>query len=537
MYPIQACSRTQSGTVTFTSSTTKLSTHARTLRCLTRLNQLLAPFPAVPTTACEANETLGIKIKRVGFINANGNITDQMDADVELAFEPAAFRPLKRSGFRMHHCCEHDRIDLDSMGLAHLRVKDEGKTKFGGDSGLKIRSFVKSSNQHQYEQRTHYNNYKTPATPRLQPVLDASCSSSNTPSDISTVDLNAHKHGSGTETVTETEKGTSRYENGSQCQSQSQSQEQGNCMVQSYTTDDPDGHGVYVGVREVEEGNGSYETQHRRQLAHLNNYQPKTSLFTPPLCSCTTKSSTMTTSETNASYYRNADMSTLNQDRLSGVELFLNEELPNSSKDHDAWITGTETPAAIKIMTTAPLFLPTVPPIFRPNPGQILLRNASRLCQQIEGAVESDSTRSSLSIGNLGYFEESGYYQYPWKVQDVYVDYVDFRSGNTRANPIATVLVGAGGTDDSICIAELKAAVGVLLWWYEHSNEVESAGEGETAVLILSYIGSGHGRILQAHHDGWTMVVQHSSLMTFDMGDYFAESAFVRYTAGRPVAV
>jgi hypothetical protein len=195
----------------------------------------------------------------------------------------------------------------------------------------------------------------------------------------------------------------------------------------------------------------------------------------------------MTTfSETNASYYRKAYTSTLNQDRLSGVGLFPNEELSNSSKDYDAWIKGTETPAAIKIMATAPLFLPTVPPIFRPNPGQILLRNASRLCQQIEDAVESESTRSSMSIGNLGYSEESGYYQYPWKVQDVYVDYVDFRSGNTRANPIATVLVGAGGTDDTICIAELKAAVGVLLWWYEHSNEVESAGEGETAVKPIS---------------------------------------------------
>ena len=272
----------------------------------------------------------------------------------------------------------------------------------------------------------------------------------------------------------------------SQSQSQSQSQGQGNCVVQSYTTGERDGHGVCVGVREVEEDNDSYETQHRRQLAHLNHYQPKTSLDTPPLCSCTTKSSTMTTSETNASYYRKADMSTLNQDRLSGVGLFPNEELSNSSKDYDAWITGTETPAAIKTMTTAPLFLPTVPPIFRPNPGQILLRNASRLCQQIEGAVESESTRSSMSIGNLGYFEESGYYQYPWKVQDVYVDYVDFQSGNTRANPIATVLVGAGGTDDSICIAELKAAVGVLLWWYELSNVVESAGDGETAIKPIS---------------------------------------------------
>ncbi|KAL4760996.1 uncharacterized protein BDW70DRAFT_168313 [Aspergillus foveolatus] len=526
MYPIQACPRTGSGSATFISSTTRLSTHARILRCLTRLNQLLAPFPAVPiTTTCDADETLGIKIKRVGFIHANGSIIDQMDADVELAFEPAVFRPLKKSGFGMHHC-EDGSIDLDSTGLAHLKVKNEGQTKCGGDSGLKVWPFAKSSYQHQYEQRARYNNYQTPATPRLQPVLNANCSSSNTPSDISTVDLNAHKHGSGTDTVTEAERGISKYENGSQCQSQSQSQGQVNCVVQSYTNGERDGHGVCVGVREAEEGDDNCETQHRRQLAHLNHYQPKTSPDTPPLCSCPTKSSTMTTSETNASYYHKADMSTLDQDRLSGVGLLPNEELFNLSKDYDAWITGTETPAAIKTMITAPLFLPTAPPIFRPNPGQILLRNASRLCQQIEGAVESVSTRSFISIGNLGYFEESGYYQYPWKVQDVYVDYVDFQTGNTRANPIATVLVGAGGTDDTICIAELKAAVGVLLWWYEHSNEV----------LILSYIGSGHGRILQVHHDGWTMVVQHSSLMTFDMGDYFAESAFLRYTAGRPVA-
>ncbi|KAL4744878.1 hypothetical protein BDW72DRAFT_212018 [Aspergillus terricola var. indicus] len=530
MYPIQACPRTSSGTTTFTSLTTRLNPQTRTLRGLTRLNQLLAPFPATPITMCDVNEAQGIKIRRVGFIHANGNVTDKMDADVELAFEPAVFRPLQRSGFGMYHW-EHNSFDLDSMGLAHLKVEDEGKTKCSEDSGLKVRPFQRSNNQYQYEQRAIYNDYSTPATPRLQPVSDASCSSSNSPSDISTVDLNAHKHGSGNDTVTEAEEEASAYENVSQCQSQGQ----GNRVVQSHTNSERDGHGDCVIVRGVEEGDGSDEAQHQHPLACLDPDQPKTSLDPPPLCSRTTKSWTMTTttaisatttSETNANYYRKADMSTLNQDRLSGVGLSLNEELSNSSIDYDAWITGTETPAAIKIMTTAPLFLPTAPPIFRPNPGQILLRNASRLCQQIKGAVKSESTRSSMSIGNLGYSEESGYYQYPWKVQDVCVDYVDFRNGNTRANLIATVLVGAGGTDDTICIAELKAAVRVLLWGYEHSNEV----------LVLSYIGSGHGRILQVHHDGLILVVQHSPLMTFDMGDYFAESAFVRYTTGRPVA-
>ncbi|KAL4737159.1 hypothetical protein BDV11DRAFT_216869 [Aspergillus similis] len=523
MYPIQACPRTGSGTTSFTSRTARLNTHIRTLRRLTRLKQLLAPFPAMPITMCEANETLGIQTKRVGFIHDNGNTTEKIDTDVELAFEPAVFRPLKRSGFGLHHC-DHGSTDLCRMGFTHLKVEDQGNTKCGDDSESKVRPFVKSSNQQQYERRVLYNNYQAPATPRLQPVSGASCSSSSSPSDISTVDLNAHKHGSDHDTVTEAERVTSGYENVSQCQSQGQ----GDRAVQSFTTGERDGHGVCIRVRDVEEDDNSDEAQQRHRLARLNSDQPKTSLDPPLLCSCNTRSSctttttaisATTTSKNNATYDRKADMQILNQDRPSSVGLSSNKELSNHSRDYDAWITGTETPAAIKTMTTAPLFLPTAPPIFRPNPGQILLRNASRLCQQIEGAVESEYTRSSMSIGNLGHFEESGYYQYPWKVQDVYVDYVDYRSRNTRANPIATVLVGAGGTDDTICIAELKAAVAVLLWGYEHSKEFESAGEGE-----------------EVHHNGWTLVVQHSPLMTFDMGDYFAESAFIRYTAGRPVA-
>ncbi|KAL4813277.1 hypothetical protein BDW67DRAFT_192919 [Aspergillus spinulosporus] len=542
MYHIQACPRTGSGTTTCTSLTTRLNSHTRTFRRLTRLNQLLAPFPAMPITRCDADEILGIKIKRVGFVHTNGDITDKMDADVELAFEPAVFRPLKRSAFGMHHL-EHRSIDLDGMRLTHLKVEDNGSSRCGDDSGLKVRQFAKSSNQHQCEQRILYNNYQTPATPRLQPVLDPGCSSSNLSSEISTVDLNAPKNGSENDTVTEVERGTSGYENGSQCQSQGQSQGQGNSLVQSYTNDERDGNGVCVEVHGVEEGDDSEEAQH--QVTRPNHDQHKKSLDTTPLCLCTAEYSTMTTttaicatatSKTNSSYYRKANMSTLNQERFSGVGSSPNEELSNSSKDYDAWIMGNETPAAIRIMTTAPLFLPAAPPIFRPNPGQILLRNASRLCQQIEDAVESESIRPSMSIGNLGYFEESGYYQYPWKVQDVYVDYVDFLSGKTRTNPIATVLVGAGGMDDTICIAELKAAVGVLLWGYEHSNEVESAGEGRTATKPISASFSSLPSYLEVHHDGWTLFVQHSPLMTFDMGDYFTESAFVRYSAGRPVA-
>ncbi|KAL4988113.1 hypothetical protein BDW68DRAFT_177164 [Aspergillus falconensis] len=476
MCPIQVSSETSPRTTTCTSRNTRLNAHIhnRDLLRLTRLNQTLALFPAMFITLTDAHETLGMNIRRVGFVHANGNRTDKMDADVELAFEPAIFRPL-RSVFEVNDR-NHDNLHWDGIGLAHLRI-EEAKSEGGDDDGSKVRPFMNSNNKQQHEQHVLHNKYQTPATSRLRKVSDASCSCSKSPYNVSTVNLNANKH------------------------------------------------------------SGDNGKQHQP----ANKDQLEASPNPPPLCSCTTKSSTKFTfdsSETNASSYRTAAISALKEERLSIMALSLNDDLTTPAKDYDAWITGTEKPAPIQSMTTAPLFLPDAPPIFRTNPGQILLRHASSLCQRIENVVESESTRSFVSIGNLGLSEESRYYQYPWKVQAVYVDNADFPNGNARANTIATVLVGAGGMDDTIYIAELRAAVGGLLWGYEHSNK----GEGYYAakpisVLVLSYFGSGHGRIMQVHHNGRNLVVQHSPLMTFDMGDYRAESAFIRYTSGRPFAV
>ncbi|KAL4975549.1 hypothetical protein BDW66DRAFT_137138 [Aspergillus desertorum] len=68
-----------------------------------------------------------------------------------------------------------------------------------------------------------------------------------------------------------------------------------------------------------------------------------------------------------------------------------------------------------------------------------------------------------MFIGNLNLFEDLGYYQYPRKVQNASVNALISGMGNVCANTIATVLVGAGNTDDMTCIAELKAAAGGLL--------------------------------------------------------------------------
>ncbi|KAL4993920.1 hypothetical protein BDV10DRAFT_189500 [Aspergillus recurvatus] len=459
MYPVQASPKTTLRTTLFTSPTNGFNAHIniRTLRRLTRLNQTLAPFPAMPITLSEAHETLDIKTRRVGFAYANRNKTAKMDADMELAFEPAIFRPLKRSVFEVNGR-GHDIIGSIGMDLVHLRIKEAGSEN-GDDNGSKVRPSTDFNNQRQHEQHGLYNRYQTPTTPCLRPVFDASCLCSKSPNNVSTVKLNANKHGG--------------------------------------------------------------DNDEQQQPA--NSDPPEPSPNPPPLCSCTTKSSTAFTSrssETDKNSYRTANISALKGEQLSVMASSLNDELTTPSKDY------------------APLFLPHAPPIFRPNPGQILLRHASSLCRRIENVVESESTRSSISIGNLDLSEESRCYQYPWKVQDVYVDYDDFGNGNPRANTIATVLVGAGGMDDTICIAELKAAVGVLLWGYEHSSDIEGYHAAKPiSVLVLSYIGSGHGRILQAHHDGRNLVVQYSPLMTFNMGDNRAESAFIRYTAGRPLAV
>ncbi|KAL6232781.1 hypothetical protein BDW75DRAFT_216786 [Aspergillus navahoensis] len=120
-----------------------------------------------------------------------------------------------------------------------------------------------------------------------------------------------------------------------------------------------------------------------------------------------------------------------------------------------------------------PLFLPHAPPIFGPNPRQNLLYHASDLCQRIENVVESESTRSLMSIGNLGVSEESGYYQYPWRVQDVYVEYDETWEYESPGECYCECACWARGMDVTICIVELTAVDKGLLW-YEHSNELAS---------------------------------------------------------------
>ncbi|KAL4903133.1 hypothetical protein BDW74DRAFT_180004 [Aspergillus multicolor] len=229
-----------------------------------------------------------------------------------------------------------------------------------------------------------------------------------------------------------------------------------------------------------------------------------------------------------------------------------NIEAEDESSDIEPWISNIETPAPApgREIRTAPLHLPhtTLHLPFSQNPGQILFENARAQCWRVctaAGEVEGVlDTRQALpprvSIGDLGIGQARWGVIYPWAVGDVYVTRapdVDWVRASPHPDTVVTVIIGAGGTDEELCTAEFKAAVGVLLYFYdlERSEGMSQDRTGPISVLLISYFGSGHGRIMQAHHDGANLNIQYSPLVTFNMRDHLAEALFIRYTACRPI--
>ncbi|KAL4876363.1 hypothetical protein BJY04DRAFT_223151 [Aspergillus karnatakaensis] len=56
-------------------------------------------------------------------------------------------------------------------------------------------------------------------------------------------------------------------------------------------------------------------------------------------------------------------------------------------------------------------------------------------------------------------------------------------------------------------------------------------------ILITSFVGPKHGRILQAHHTGQELVLQYSPLMSFEVEETAPTDLFTRYQVGIPVGL
>lgn len=54
-------------------------------------------------------------------------------------------------------------------------------------------------------------------------------------------------------------------------------------------------------------------------------------------------------------------------------------------------------------------------------------------------------------------------------------------------------------------------------------------------LLVLSYMGSKHGRIIQAHHDGKEMIIQCSELFSFKDKETPPVELFLRYYCSEPI--
>ncbi|PWY94191.1 hypothetical protein BO94DRAFT_510432 [Aspergillus sclerotioniger CBS 115572] len=54
-------------------------------------------------------------------------------------------------------------------------------------------------------------------------------------------------------------------------------------------------------------------------------------------------------------------------------------------------------------------------------------------------------------------------------------------------------------------------------------------------VLVVSYLNSAHGRILQAHHDGKRVVIQHTKVLDFEGLKHQPVELFLRYYGSQPI--
>lgn len=113
---------------------------------------------------------------------------------------------------------------------------------------------------------------------------------------------------------------------------------------------------------------------------------------------------------------------------------------------------------------------------------------------------------------------------------------------------IVSIHHGANGHSRSLTKGEVKLAVRLL--HFRHNDPLFSKFDvlpvralpyslafqaNERQLLIVSYMGPKHGRILQAHHNGERIVLQCSPLMSFEEEETAPVSLFARYEVSQPV--
>ncbi|KAL5342198.1 hypothetical protein BJX70DRAFT_395169 [Aspergillus crustosus] len=106
----------------------------------------------------------------------------------------------------------------------------------------------------------------------------------------------------------------------------------------------------------------------------------------------------------------------------------------------------------------------------------------------------------------------------------------------TDKGPPHIILFIANGMvarNDTLTTGELMMRLQALMIRYE---EPAFVGHDTLPLLIMSYVGPKHGRILQAHHDGERLVIQFSPIMSFVSEDVASATAefFTRYAASTP---
>ncbi|PWY76151.1 hypothetical protein BO94DRAFT_589003 [Aspergillus sclerotioniger CBS 115572] len=86
--------------------------------------------------------------------------------------------------------------------------------------------------------------------------------------------------------------------------------------------------------------------------------------------------------------------------------------------------------------------------------------------------------------------------------------------------------------DQTLTLGELR---GILRWTVSMYYRPGFGRHLSYPLLSIWYMGPKHGRIIQSHHDGQKMILQYSSLMSFEDIDKAPTSLFVRYGASSPV--
>ncbi|KOS41039.1 hypothetical protein ACN38_g8112 [Penicillium nordicum] len=86
--------------------------------------------------------------------------------------------------------------------------------------------------------------------------------------------------------------------------------------------------------------------------------------------------------------------------------------------------------------------------------------------------------------------------------------------------------VPANHADQSLTLHEVRAIVNVMLIRTSHRP---FRGYSIHPLLVLSYMGEQHGRIIQASFDGENLILQYSPLWSFEDDDTAPVELFIRY--------